>query len=321
MTIVQKHGRKPYYNFYTDPKLQTILNGVSSPCQKNNKNYITCAFDSFLTIWLLTLPEKFKQWYKISNINNDKGFQKTTKMDMTQRPSFPRFEQDSDNTKLSHHSLTLGYNYLPDSWKLVPSFDYYLMQREKWTTKSIEDEWLSNTSIEKPAQLKDDLFPTSSDEDPQEDKEGETNKDKEEEEVAEFEFNNNAHSPIEQQPSNSPIEQQPKEKKNVARAVRQDDRKRSSTENYLGQQGHTKKRKRRKQIEMIKRTQVNAAQASELIFKFAPAVSSCTLMLEQLIPLLKKKHTINLAEDIRHKMGEIATIKTKLLDFARENMK
>ena len=117
------------------------------------------------------------------------------------------------------------------------------------------------------------------------------------------------------------MEEQPKETSNVARAVRQSDRKRSNPEACLGQQKHTSQKKGKKQAKQTgsKQTGVTNAQASDLIFKFAPSVSKCTMLVEELIPLLKKKKTINLAEEISHHLEEVTQVKTKLLAFARAN--
>ena len=61
MTIVQKYGRKQDYNFDNDQNLSIVLNGPYGPKGKANRYQVTCAFDSFLTIYLVTLPENFKQ--------------------------------------------------------------------------------------------------------------------------------------------------------------------------------------------------------------------------------------------------------------------
>lgn len=62
MTIDQKYGRKPDFNFDNDENLAMVLDGAYGPKGKVNRNQVTIAFDSFLTIYLVTLPEKFKQW-------------------------------------------------------------------------------------------------------------------------------------------------------------------------------------------------------------------------------------------------------------------
>ena len=63
MKIVKKFGRKPDYDFEKDERLARIMDGNFGVGGKDTKNYVACAFDSFLTIWLCTLPEKFKQWF------------------------------------------------------------------------------------------------------------------------------------------------------------------------------------------------------------------------------------------------------------------
>ena len=60
---------------------------------------------------------------------------------MSHVPNFPKFENDIDSTRLSPHSLTLEYDYLLESWKLLDSFEFYLIPIDNWTTPSIEVEW------------------------------------------------------------------------------------------------------------------------------------------------------------------------------------
>src|SRR5688500_1664039 len=120
-------------------------------------------------------------------------------MNLREKPSFPKFEQDSDYTKLSFHPSTHDYNYLPGTWDFVQCFDYYLMQNAKWSTKSSEDEWKSSTSNEKIAHIRDALFPSSSNEDQEEDEEGETKMDDKDKHEAQLVVNNNAKSPMKQQ--------------------------------------------------------------------------------------------------------------------------
>src|SRR5687768_3988396 len=67
MTIVKNYGRQPNYNFEEDERLARIMNGNHGPRAKATKNQVICALDSFLTIFLITLPEKFKQWYEYHN--------------------------------------------------------------------------------------------------------------------------------------------------------------------------------------------------------------------------------------------------------------
>lgn len=60
MHIVKKYSRNCEYNFNSHPKLAT---GPSSDQSKTDRNKIILCIDGFLSIWLLTLPEKFKEWY------------------------------------------------------------------------------------------------------------------------------------------------------------------------------------------------------------------------------------------------------------------
>src|SRR5688572_25521618 len=141
MKIVYKYGRHPKYDFDKDERLSKILNGKHGQKGKPDKNHVTGAFDSFLTIWLLTLPEKFREWYNICGI---KGSQKkcpaTKVMNYNEIALFPRFAL-GDSSKLLIYPQCKNYDYLPKSWNLMKCFEYYLLQKEFWTTKSIEAEW------------------------------------------------------------------------------------------------------------------------------------------------------------------------------------
>ena len=66
MKIVKEYGRNDGYNFETDKKLLCIKNGNYS-AKKNTGTKNTLAINSFMTIWLLTLPEKFQEWFEKRN--------------------------------------------------------------------------------------------------------------------------------------------------------------------------------------------------------------------------------------------------------------
>ena len=140
MTIVQKYGRKPNYLFENDEKLALIMKGNYGPKAKATKNQVTCALDSFLTIFLITLPEKFKQWYKFHNSGFQEGNFSPTKLVLSQTPMFTKYLKDSEFTRLSPCPPSDKYDYLPETWNLLECFDYYLYQHSRWTTPSIEAE-------------------------------------------------------------------------------------------------------------------------------------------------------------------------------------
>ena len=73
-----------------------------STAEKASKNHVTCAFDSFLTIWLCTLPEKFKQWYEYKDLQIvSKQVASTPITDLNQEPTFPWYSLERHNTRLS----------------------------------------------------------------------------------------------------------------------------------------------------------------------------------------------------------------------------
>ena len=105
MKIVHRYGRHPNYDFDNDERLSKILNGKHGQEGKMDKNHVTGAFDSFLTIWLLTLPEKFKEWYDIHNIHNKdnkKSYPATKVMNYNEIALFPRFAAGDSSTLYVH---------------------------------------------------------------------------------------------------------------------------------------------------------------------------------------------------------------------------
>ncbi|HEX5978949.1 MAG TPA: hypothetical protein VFY68_16825, partial [Nitrososphaeraceae archaeon] len=67
MNIVKVYGRNDGYNFETDNKLLCIRNGNYSDQRNFDRTKNTLAINSFMTIWLLTLPEKFQEWFEKRN--------------------------------------------------------------------------------------------------------------------------------------------------------------------------------------------------------------------------------------------------------------
>src|SRR5688500_17085588 len=114
-----------------------VLNGAYGPKGKANKNQVECAFDSFLTIYFVTLPEKFKQWYNYHNGGIWDNYAQAAKMNLRGIPIFPMLENKSDHSKLFLNPVTEDYDYLPGTWDLLECFEYSLNQTETWTTSSI----------------------------------------------------------------------------------------------------------------------------------------------------------------------------------------
>src|SRR5687767_13639114 len=68
MRVVKKYGRNDGYNFGTDEKLRCIRNGDNSDQTIIDRTKNIIAINSFTSIWLLTLPEKFKEWFENRNL-------------------------------------------------------------------------------------------------------------------------------------------------------------------------------------------------------------------------------------------------------------
>jgi len=153
MQIVQTYKRYPYYDFDNDENLKKIIDGKYGSKTKTDKNHVICACNSFMTIWLLTLPEKFREWYEYHHSTVQPPYEEKVKMDFRIGPAFLWFDRKKDYTRISPHALIGGFGYLPKTWNLFECFKYYLQQKEMWTTKSIEMEW-ANTDDDR---LQDDL--------------------------------------------------------------------------------------------------------------------------------------------------------------------
>src|SRR5688500_6865467 len=91
MYIVEKYGRKNGYNFNFDEKLASIESGKYSQLQNTGKTGSILSIDGFMTIWLLTLPEKFNEWHEYHNGLIDNGDVGTTKILYSDGPKFPQF--------------------------------------------------------------------------------------------------------------------------------------------------------------------------------------------------------------------------------------
>ena len=65
MRVVKQYGRNAKYDFEKDENLNWIMkNSSSCEAKQNVRMKKTLGFDGFMSIWLLTLPEKFKEYYE-----------------------------------------------------------------------------------------------------------------------------------------------------------------------------------------------------------------------------------------------------------------
>src|SRR5688572_28865219 len=97
MQIVYRYGRSPEYKFKNNEQLSKILNGKQGLHGKSSKNHLPLAIDGFMTIWLLTLPEKIKEWSDFQNktcTDNSKTYPPAKAIDMNKVPLFPTFSRN-----------------------------------------------------------------------------------------------------------------------------------------------------------------------------------------------------------------------------------
>jgi hypothetical protein len=138
--IVKTYGRNPDYDFRNDEKLAVIRNEYTSDNNMNDKTKMVLTMDSFMTIWLLTLPEQFKEWEKQHYELNNAGIKLNKRLSFTDSPSFPHFVLDS-YTSLVANPDTKSFELLPPNWNLMECFEHFLDQIEQWTTRSINYEF------------------------------------------------------------------------------------------------------------------------------------------------------------------------------------
>src|SRR5687767_9319364 len=128
MKLLKKYGRNDDYNFETDEKLACIRFGKHSDQHTTNRTKIILGINSFTAIWLLTLPEKFQEWFEqrntLSNAINDVG----PTVFFTGIPTFPHYTTLNINTSLTGRPDKNRYEFLPDTWNLMDCFEYYYKQ-------------------------------------------------------------------------------------------------------------------------------------------------------------------------------------------------
>ena len=93
-------------------------------------------------------------------------------------------------------------------------------------------------------------------------------------------------------------------------------RKRSATVDYSHQQDYSQHKKKRNSAT---KTHVSTADASELIYKLAPALTKCTGGLEELLSLVPNKKLQEKIQLILKTIKDVLEIKEKLLLFAGDN--
>ena len=308
MKVVQTYGRKQDYNFGNDENLWMILNGPFGPQGKVNRNQVTIAYDSFLTIYLVTLPEKFKQWYNLHQAGITNDYVPTEKMDLGRFPVFPRFERESYWTKLSpRQGVTDDYGYLPLTWNLLECFEYYFIQTELWTTRSILEECERTLNLASRAVVDPENAEYNNDE--EDGKKGGTKTNDGEENVPGANPEKVAGAIDMKSPDN--VEDTGKK---VGQGIAR--RKRSLSEDSSVPPGSSTKKKRKKSTT---EEQVINAEASRYIFALGPALSNCMGMLEDLMLAANSMKAKSKIQSIQDRLNEVVQIKRKLVSFAMNN--
>lgn len=78
-----------------------------------------------MTIWLLTLPEKFKMWYEVHLAMASDDTPTLEIKNFREVPSFPQFGSENVHTKLIPNINTNTFAFLPKTWELMKCFEYF----------------------------------------------------------------------------------------------------------------------------------------------------------------------------------------------------
>src|SRR5687767_7120016 len=100
-----------------------------------------------MTIWLLILPERFKEWYKNRSAERVDGIKDYKVMILGEKPTFPIYWPATSNTGLGRNEKTQSYELLPPSWNLLECFKFFLEQEDQWNTNSIDAEFSSQWDV------------------------------------------------------------------------------------------------------------------------------------------------------------------------------
>ena len=94
LQVVTKYGQSYDYNFETDDQLTLIKTGMFSDQSKNNITQIMISINSFMTIWLLTVPEKFKEWFEKHDGTENTSDKAGSVMSIGDNPTFSILETE-----------------------------------------------------------------------------------------------------------------------------------------------------------------------------------------------------------------------------------
>ena len=313
LQIVYKYGRSPEYKFKNDERLSKILNGKHGLQGKSDKNHVTLAIDGFMTIWLLTLPEKFKEWSDFQNktsTDNNKTYPPTKVMDMNEVPIFPTFAKNQDSSRLHYNQSKAkpnDFDFLPKTWNLMKCFEYYFHQKELWTTASIEAEW--NDVSDENIPEEEDLSQSFNTEDPLRDVEKGS---------AENVAKQNENAGVEEfpgGPGDITMFKQSSDDDNAGLTNLENQRKRAATTSHsISPSTSTPKKKRKSSV-------VFPAKALELVYKLDRPLNQCTGLLNDLHTLTKSTEAHTAIQDLQNKIDGALEIKRQLLEFAKSTKK
>ena len=316
MQIVKKYGRNCDYNFLTDEKLALIRFGIHSDQWKNDSiTKITLSIDSFMTIWLLTLPEKFKDWYEHHDDSTYTPVDETPVMSFTERPTFPPFMTTQHHTGISGNIDTGTYQILPKTWNLMQCFEYYLQQQEKWSTISSEAEWNASLNMNfegKMSKGETKPLPNFGDhQDENKNEEAEAVADDKSEDVDEEETDDESEIAVAIKTSSD----NENDEIQLARAI---PRKRSSSNTSIHKSVKKTKKKKRKLAET---TPMSPETATGWILKMNQYMGKVMYQMDCLKERLKDAKAESIYYHLLHNMNQVNEIRFKLNEFTTPYLK
>ena len=263
-----------------------------------------------MKIWLLTLPEKFQEWYDYHDPEKDNSGQylRSTHMDLFIGPTFPVFNPDVDSTTLHPNPKTHNYMFLPARWNLLVCFEYFKKQEgDLWTTNSIEEN-LDDIISQDTATVEDEEENSCEDDD--ESQQGpaanDQNQDSDEEQEEDDGHPDDIHA------KKSSEEEIAGSSKSKSRQKRK-----SSSRRHSGRHSSGSRKRARNSSEDEKI--VTAPVASKLIFEMGSPLHNCDVLVDRLLKGIRNPQAKGYLVQVKGYMEEIMSFQNQLLSFAEAN--
>ena len=313
MDIVQKYGRNVPYDFESDVTLAAVRYGDFSYKENSVQSKKLLCIDGFMTIWLLMLPEKFREWYELYSDLKRSGHSENTLLSKTDLPKFAKFGSDGSYTFLTKNPDTQSYDFLPQRWNLMECFERHVQQEDVWCTESIEFEYnyyqKKNSPQKKIAEKKS--LPESSDQEDQESSQEEEG-DSDDEEETEEEEELPVQVAIKQASDNE------QDNREASRLLNERiPKKRKSPTKSTNKPGETSTQKKKKAP--VKEDDPAPIVPSVVIANMGTVLEECMLDWEDLHKRFRSKH-VDVLFSIRGNLLKLIEMQKQLADSAELNL-